>query len=474
MSAAKSLGFIFFSYSLFAGSSRYPALPLSVPNPEPPIITQIVTVSQGEDLQAVLSGAVPGTNIVCAGLFVGNFYIPGVANVELSGTCNIQSPNTSPAFMNISATEGFGWTGNVSDRAAQNWWITGITISTQGPVYHAVVIENDCDPNPAGTPSGITFSGVTVNGLYMQDGQQNGMLLDGENISLLDSQVTGWQSSGILSTEANAVEIICGTGPYLFHGNTLSGSSEDFFIGAPGDSPTVPSSQIIPSDITFSNNLLTKNLAWIGTAYAADKNCWESKDSERVLISGNLIENCYPGGQSGEGILLTPRIGLGDPVQYFSQVSDTTITGNTIQAGVGVSVSGMDNYCTVADACVYSARTLVSGNSVNVSIAPNGVPGSYGWCVQIDIAQELTVNRMNCTTNGAQSLFVDTAPCTSCAVANSSFNADFGGQGIVGPAAFFQGAGANNSISNVAVSGITPAAFQSEWLPYCSNCTLKQ
>jgi hypothetical protein len=473
MSAARFLGFLSFSFSLIAAPVR-PTLPLSVPDPQPPTISQTVTVSQGQDLQAVLNAAAPGTNIVCDGLFVGNFYIPGVADVELSGTCNIQSPNTYPALMNISATEGFGWDGDVTDRAAQNWWITGITISTEGPIYHAVVISNDCDPDPAGTPSGITFSGVTVNGLYMQDGQQNGMLLDGENISLLDSQITGWQSSGILNTEANAVEIICGTGPYLFRGNTLSASSEDFFIGAPGDSPTVPSSQITPGDITFQDNLLTKDLDWIGTSYGADKNCWESKNSERVLITGNTIENCYPGGQSGEGILLTPRIGLGDPVQYFSQVSDTTITGNTIQAGVGVSVSGMDNYCTVNDPCVYSARTLVSGNLVNVSTSPNGVPGSYGWCVQIDIAQDLTVNRMNCNTDGTQSLFVDTAPCTSCAVSNSIFNADFGGQGIIGPSALFQGTGSDNVISNVAVSGITQAAFQSEWLPYCSNCTLRQ
>jgi hypothetical protein len=170
---------------------------------------------------------------------------------------------------------------------------------------------------------------------------------------------------------------------------------------------------------------------------------------------------------------LTPRIGLGDPVQYFSQVSDTTITNNTIQAGVGVSVSGMDNYCTPEDPCVYSARTLISSNTVTVSTTPNGVPGSYGWCVQIDVALDLTVNRMNCTTDGTQSLFVDTAPCTSCAVNNSIFNADFGGQGLVGPSAFFQGAGISNSISNVTVSGITEAAFLAQWLPFCLNCILK-
>ena len=459
--------------ALAAPPSRFPTLPLSVPNPQPPVITKVVTVSEGQDLQAALSAAQPGTSIICEGVFVGNFYIPGVSDVELSGNCTLQSPNTGPALMNISATGGYPWVGNVADRAAKNWWITGISFASSGPIYHAVLISNDCDPNPAGMPSGITFSGVTVNGLYMQDGQQNGMLLDGANISVLGSQITQWQSSGTLNVEANAIEIICGTGPYLFKGDTLAGSSEDFFIAAPGASPTVPSSQIIPSDITITGNLLTKDLAWIGGPYSADKNCFESKNSERVLISANTIQNCFPGSQTGEGILLTPRMGLGNPVQYFSQVSDTTIAGNSIQAGVGVSVSGIDSNCTTSDPCVYSARTLIAGNNITVSTAPNGVSPSYGWCVQIDQARELTIKRMNCYTDGPQSVFVDTAPCTNCVVSTSSVNANFAGQGIVGPSALFQGAGKSNYLGNVDVSGITPSQFLSEWAPICLTCLLK-
>jgi hypothetical protein len=299
-----------------------PKLPLHVPSTNAPKVARTMKVNAGEDFQAVLNAAGPGTNIVCNGVFVGNFYLPGTSDVEISGNCTLQSPNTYPALMNISATEGFGWTGNVSDRAARNWFITGITIASSGPIYHAVVISDDCDPNPAGMPSGITFSGVTVNGMYMMDGQQNGMLLDGANISVIDSQITQWQSSGMLLPEANAIEIICGTGPYLFRGNTLSASSEDFLIAAPGASPTVSSSQIIPSDITFSGNTLTKDLLWIGTSFGQDKNCWESKDSQRVLISDNVLENCFPGSQTGEGILLTPRMGLGNPVQLFGGERD--------------------------------------------------------------------------------------------------------------------------------------------------------
>jgi hypothetical protein len=476
-SVIRRAAFTFLVVSTFDLYAQAPARPKSVPAPRPPSIARKIAVGATQDFQAALNAATPGTNIVCSGLFIGNFYLPAISNVEISGTCTLQSPNTSPALMNISATEGFGWVGNIADRAATNWWITGITIASSGPIYHAVVISNDCDPNPAGMPSGITFSNVTVNGLYMFDGQQNGMLLDGADISVLDSQITQWQSSGTLLPEANAIEIICGTGPYLFRGNTLSASSEDFLIAAPGSSPTVPSSQITPSDITFSGNTLTKDLAWIGTPFSQDKNCFESKDSERMLISDNTLQNCFPGSQTGEGILLTPRIGLGNPVQTFSVVSDTTITGNTIQAGVGISVSGMDNYCVSPMPCVFSSRTQISNNTLNVSVSPNGVPGSYGWCLQIDEPRALSVTAMDCVTDGAQSVFVDTYPCVACSISSSVFNADFGGQGISGPAALFKStsgkATAGNSINAVTVSGITAAQFQSEWVPLCGSCILQ-
>jgi hypothetical protein len=196
-----------------------------------------------------------------------------------------------------------------------------------------------------------------------------------------------------------------------------------------------------------------------------------------VLIGNNTLQNCFPGSQTGEGILLTPRIGLGNPVQTFSVVSDTTITGNTIQAGVGISVSGMDNYCVSPMPCIFSSRTVISNNTLNVSVAPNGVPGSYGWCLQIDEPRGLSVTGMNCTTDGTQSVFVDTYPCVACSIGTSVFNADFGGQGIVGPSAFFASASGKaatgNSISAVTVSGITAETFQAEWAPLCGNCILQ-
>ncbi len=453
-------------------------LPLHTPNPQPPPITRIVGVAPPMDFQAALSSVTPGTNLVCSGVFIGNFIFPDVSGVELSGTCTLQSPNTMPALANISATNGAGWRGVITDRAVSDWWITGITIASSGPIFHAVMISNDCDPTPAGMPSGITFSDVTVNGIPMADGQQNGLYLDGANISVLNSSVQHWQSAGLLNVEAQGIEVICGTGPYLFRGNTISGISQGIFFAAPGASPTVAASQITPADISILGNTVTKDLSWIGSKYQAySKNCMELKNAQRVMIAGNTINNCFPGAQTGEGILLTPRMGLGIPSQMFSQVSDVDIVANQIQAGVGISVSGLDSFCTQSMPCVYSSRVSIVENSLNVSRTPNGIAGSYGWCGQLDGAHGLNWAGNTCTTDGTQSIFINSWPCVGCSFSNSTFNADFGAQGIVGPSGLFNGAWCvgtcGNSINTLTFTGISPAAFQSEWVSVCSKCVLK-
>jgi hypothetical protein len=137
----------------------------------------------------------------------------------------------------------------------------------------------------------------------------------------------------------------------------------------------------------------------------------------------------------------------------------------------------MDNYCTAEMDCVYSERTLISGNTITASRSPNGVPGSYGWCLQIDQPKALMVTGMICTTDGQQSVFVDTYPCSQCAITSSAFNADFGGQGITGPWALFHGATNGEDLGNLigalTISGITETTFQSEWVELCPSCKLQ-
>jgi len=75
------------------------------------------------------------------------------------------------------------------------------------------------------------------------------------------------------------------------------------------------------------------------------KNLFELKTGTRVLLDGNLMENCWadlPIGQSGYAILLTVRTEGGAAPQ--ADVSDVTITNNIIRhVGAGITLSGHDN-----------------------------------------------------------------------------------------------------------------------------------
>lgn len=465
-------------------AQQSPALPIHTPAPVRPTVKRTVHVVSPANLQEVLSAVKPGDDVICEGSWTGNFTLPpgGPAILEAGPAgCTLISANTSPALCNISETCGVGWRGMKADRAIHDWWLQGLQITTSGPqgIYDALMISDDCDPDPAGMPDRITIDDANIHGQFNIDSQQNGIYVDGEWISVLNSRITDWQSSGSLLSEANGIKSVCGVGPYLLQGNYIEASSQGIFFAAPGVSPNGQSWTLTASDITVNTNQITRNPAWIGKNWVF-KNGFECKNCERVLFENNLVTHIWPGAQNGAGVLLTPRVGLGTPPQTFSVVQDVTAINNVLSdVGIGFGVATYDslNCTSAAMGCAHSARFRIANNMVTASTHPSGVSqGTYGWCVQLDFALDVTIDRLQCSTNGFFSIFVDTAPTENLILKNSSLSADVGGQGIAGLAAFFsapgQPANDGNSVSAVTVSRISESQFLSEWDPFCSNCVL--
>jgi hypothetical protein len=424
------VGACFFTVSLLASSlfaQQNPALPARTPAPVRPAVKRTVYVVSPANLQAALSATLPGDDLVCEGVWTGNFTLPpgGPAILEAGPNgCKIISPNTQPALCNISETCGIGWRGNKPDRAIHDWWLQGLEITTSGPqgIYDAVMIADDCDPDPTGMPARITLDAMNIHGQTNTDSQQNGIYADGTWISVLNSRVTDWQSSGTLLSEANGIKSVCGVGPYLMEGNYIEASSQGIFFAAPGVSPTGVSWMQTPSDITINNNVITRSEAWIGMNWVF-KNGFECKNCERVLFENNQVTHIWPGSQNGAGVLLTPRVGLGTPPQTFSVVQDITLLNNVlIDVGIGFGVASYDNLaCTPSMGCAHSARIRIANNAVSTSTHPTGVnQATYGWCIQLDFANAVTVNGLQCSTNGYFSIFVDNAPTQNFILENSS------------------------------------------------------
>ena len=88
----------------------------------------------------------------------------------------------------------------------------------------------------------------------------------------------------------------------------------------------IPITNLMPSDIEFRGNYCFKPLDWQGVWRV--KNLFELKSAQRVLVSGNIFENCWTSGQDGSAIVFSPRNQYGsDP---WCTVQDVTFENNKI------------------------------------------------------------------------------------------------------------------------------------------------
>lgn len=186
-----------------------------------------------------------------------------------------------------------------------------------------------------------------------------GVLLNCANSAVINSHISQIHSVGF---DTYAIGGTNGPGPFKIINNYLEAAGENILFG--GAAPTTPG--LVPSDIEVLNNHFFKPWSWrVGHPdYAGKhwtiKNLFELKTGQRVLVQGNLFENCWadlPIGQSGYAILLTVRGEGGKAPQ--ATVSDITIRYNTIRhVGAGISLSGSDGNITTQG----SKRILIAHN----------------------------------------------------------------------------------------------------------------
>jgi hypothetical protein len=132
---------------------------------------------------------------------------------------------------------------------------------------------------------------------------KRGVALNSAETEILNSYISDIHGEGY-DTQA-----ICGwNGPGPFHiiNNHLEAAGENVMFG--GADPAI--ANLIPSDIEIRGNYFVKPLSWKkdDPSYAGRhwsvKNLFETKNARRVLVDGNLFENCWVDAQVGFAILL--------------------------------------------------------------------------------------------------------------------------------------------------------------------------
>lgn len=223
--------------------------------------------------------------------------------------------------------------------SASRYQLLGLEITTTSKLnYNLVLLGHDGLSGKQATstsqlPVNIVFERCYIHG--NAKGQiRRGIALNGRSVSVLDCYLSDFHERGADS------QAICGwngPGPFKIVNNYLEGSGENIMFG--GSDPTIRN--LVPSDIEIRHNHFNKPRSWhkqddsfAGTEWTV-KNLLELKSARRVLIDGNILENCWAQGQSGFAILLTPR--NQDREAPWCAVEDVTIQNNLIRnAGAGI------------------------------------------------------------------------------------------------------------------------------------------
>jgi hypothetical protein len=178
----------------------------------------------------------------------------------------------------------------------------------------------------------VSFDHVLVHG--QATGTKRGIAMNGDHIELRNSSVYDFK---LVGQDSQAVAGWNGAGPFLIDNNYLEAACENVIFG--GTDPSTPG--LIPSDITLTNNTITKPLTWKGSVWSV-KNLLELKNAQRVLIAHNDFSNSWKAGQGGYAVALTVR--NQDNTCPWCTIADVEISDNQFtHMGAGINILGRDD-----------------------------------------------------------------------------------------------------------------------------------
>ena len=307
-------------------------------------------VQAGGNVQEALDRAEPGDTIVleAGATFTGNFVLPAKSasatdyiTIRSSAADSLlpppgvridpasapqlpklRSPNSSPALRTapyahhyrIELVEFLANTGGLGDILALGSGSSDQ--NTLSVVPHDLIVDRV-----------YMHGGVSV-------GQKRGIALNSASTTIQNSYISDIKSS---SQDSQAICGWNGPGPYAITNNYLEAAGENVMFG--GADPAIPG--LVPSDIRFRGNHLTKQLAWRGEAWIA-KNLLELKNAQRVTIEGNVLEHNWVAAQPGYAVVLTPR--NQDGTAPWSVVQDVLFTNNVVRyVSSALNILGTDN-----------------------------------------------------------------------------------------------------------------------------------
>ena len=189
-------------------------------------------------------------------------------------------------------------------------------------------------------PHDITIDRCYIHGTP-EGNVKSGVVFNGASLAVVDSYISDIHVKG---QDTQAIVGWNGPGPFKIVNNELEAAGENVMFG--GARPTLVGN--IPSDIEIRGNHFFKPVSWMvgSPSYAGNhwtvKNLLEFKIAQRVLITGNILENNWVDAQTGFAFLVTPRTEYGSAPWVY--VQDITFTYNILRhTASAVNISGLDS-----------------------------------------------------------------------------------------------------------------------------------
>lgn len=229
-----------------------------------------------------------------------------------------------------------------SDFGAHHYRLAGIQILTGArDALTTAQFGYDGDFNTNATleseqPHHITFDRCLIHSTDDAYRLRHGIMLNGEYMAVVDSYIANVKDG----SDAQAVWVHNGAGPIKIVNNFLEATGENIMFG--GSDPDIDN--LVPSDIEIRGNYLFKRLDWKNNPSPnwGVKNLLELKNCQRVLVTGNVMENCWADSQAGMAVLVTVRNQSNNAPQSVTQ--DIDFRNNIVKnAASGFVVTGEDD-----------------------------------------------------------------------------------------------------------------------------------
>ena len=266
-----------------------------------------IVVPAGGDLQAAINTAQRGDVIELAAgaTYTDNFELPaksgtGWVVIRSAGTLPQEGTRVTPAtaagFAKLRSSNSMS-TIKASAPGSGYYRLVGLDIGSSADMtYSLVYLGNTAATSVSQLPTHIVLDRVWVHGTSTQ-AIQRCVALNSAHSAVIDSYLSDCHMKGF---DSQAIIGWAGPGPYKIVNNYLAGAGENIMFG--GADPKI--SGLVPSDIEIRGNHITKPLAWKTSNLWSVKNLYESKNSQRVLLEDNILENNWANAQTGIAILL--------------------------------------------------------------------------------------------------------------------------------------------------------------------------